>query len=374
MALNQQIAKAIRRKGIYYYFLPTYKQAKQVVWDSLVDEHIPKEVIVKKNDSELAIYYINGSIQRFVGCEDIDKHRGINPIDAVFDEYSEMNPEIWTAIVQPVLRENHGTASFIFTPKGKNHAFNLLQLAKQYPEEWFYSVKGVNDTKAMSDKELEMARLTTPQALFKQEYDCEFTENAGAVFRRVRENVYDWEEGIEQHFQYQLGIDLAKYQDWTVITPFNVNNFHVLKPERFNQVDYNLVESRIEAAARRYNNAMCRIDSTGVGDPVFDHLSAQGIGIEPFRFTELSRKQLIDNLAILLEQDKIKIPNDEQLINELESFQYTLTNTNKIKAQVPDGLHDDMVMSLALAVWGVQNPVRIVSNDDQIQLYTSTYN
>ncbi len=85
----------------------------------MVKEHIPNEIIEKKNDSELAIYYKNGSIQRFVGCENPDAHRGVNPCDVVFDEYSEEAEEIWTAIFQPILRENKGTATFIFTPKGK---------------------------------------------------------------------------------------------------------------------------------------------------------------------------------------------------------------------------------------------------------------
>ena len=128
-ALNDQVCKALTTKGIYYYLLPTYKQAKTVCWDSLVKQHIPSEVYIKRNDSELAIYYKNGSIQRFAGCEDIDKHRGINPIDVVFDEYSEMSEEMWTTIIQPILRENKGTASFIFTPKGKNHSWKLVEMA-----------------------------------------------------------------------------------------------------------------------------------------------------------------------------------------------------------------------------------------------------
>ncbi len=127
-ALNKQIIKILERKepGVCYYALPTYKQAKVVMWDSLVNEHIPQEIILKKNDSELAIYYKNGVIQRFIGSEDPDKHRGTNPFDVVFDEYSEQPEEIWTAIFQPVLRENKGTATFVFTPKGKNHSWKLL--------------------------------------------------------------------------------------------------------------------------------------------------------------------------------------------------------------------------------------------------------
>ena len=225
-ALNQQIARAMMRTepGVCYYVLPTYKQAKQVMWDTLVGQHIPREIYEKKNDSELAIYYKNGVIQRFVGAEDPDKHRGTNPFDIVFDEYSEMDEQIWTAIFQPVLRENKGTATFIFTPKGKNHAWKLIQMAQDNKNEWFVSIQSVKDTGIFTDEELLEIQRNTPQALYEQEYLCEFLEGAGQFFRRIRQNVYDPNTILPEQGDFQLGVDLAKYQDWTVITPFNLQH------------------------------------------------------------------------------------------------------------------------------------------------------
>ncbi len=367
-ALNEQIRKTQLTKGVYYVFAPTYRQAKQIYFDALVKEHVPREIVDKINDSELAVYYKNGSIQRFAGCEDVDKHRGINPIDVIFDEFSEEPPAIWEAVIQPVLRENHGTATFIFTPKGKNHSWKLLQLAKDNPDEWFTSIKTVKDTDVFSEQELDEIKRNTPQSLYAQEYECSFIEGAGQFFRRIQNNTYEVRQLPEQG-DFQLGVDLAKYQDWTVITPFNLNHFIVYPQERFNQVDWNLQKARIEAAARRYaatdthQPALIVPDSTGVGDPIVEDLKARGLRIwgddgEGFKFNETSRTNLLNNLAILLEQDKIKIPNDEGLIGELESFVYSLTERGKIKIGCPEGMHDDRVMSLALAVWGAGEPVR----------------
>lgn len=369
-ALNDQIRKTQKKRGIYYVFAPTYKQAKQIYFDSLVREHVPREIVDKINESELAVYYKNGSIQRFAGCEDIDKHRGINPIDVIFDEFSEEPEQIWTAVIQPVLRENKGTATFIFTPKGKNHSWKLLQLARDNPDEWYWSVKSVHETKIFDTKELEEIQRNTPQSLFAQEYECSFLDDAGQFFRRIRQNTYPKDKKLADQGDFQIGVDLAKYQDWTVITPFNLNHFIAYPQERFNQVDWNLQKARIEAAARRhvavdtFQTALIWPDATGLGDPIVEDLKARGLRIggdnsEGFKFTELSRKQLLDNLAILLEQDRIKIPDDEGLIAELEAFQYRLTETGKIKVGVPDGMTDDRVMSLALSVWGVREPVRV---------------
>lgn len=367
-ALNEQIRKTQLTKGVYYVFAPTYRQAKQIYFDSLVKEHVPREIVEKINDSELAIYYKNGSIQRFAGCEDVDKHRGINPIDVVFDEFSEEPEEIWTAVIQPVLRENKGTATFIFTPKGKNHSWKLLQMARDNPE-WFTSIKTVLDTDTFSKEELDEIKRNTPESLYQQEYMCSFIEGAGQFFRRIRQNTYDQTKQLPEQGDFQLGVDLAKYQDWTVITPFNLNYFIAYPQDRFNQVDYNLQKARIEAAARRYHTiedgrtALIWPDATGVGDPIVEDIKARGLRVggenqEGFKFTETSRQNLLNNLAILLEQDKIKIPNDEGLIGELESFKYDLTDRGKIRIGAPENMHDDRVMSLALSVWGVTEKVR----------------
>lgn len=351
MALNQQIARSQVRKGTYYFVLPTYKQAKQVIWDELIKDHLPMEIVDKKNDSELAVYYKNGSIQRFVGSDDPDKHRGVNAVDWVFDEYSEQDPRMWLEIAQPILRENNGTATFTFTPRGRNHAYKLLQFAKDHEDEWFTTVIPATDTLVFSDEELRQAKMSMPLALYEQELMCSFVEGSSAFFRRVEANVWHsiTDRPIPGHV-YTLGVDLAKYQDFTVITPFDLTTFHALPQERFNQIDWNLQKARIEAASLRYNGALVRIDATGVGDPVVEDLMSRGIPIEPFKFTEQSRRELLNHLAIYLEQDKIKLPNDEGLIEELNGFQYSLSDTGKLRADsVFD--HDDRVMSLALAVW-----------------------
>lgn len=350
----------------FYTFLPTYRQAKSVMFDELVKEHIPMELVEKINESELAIYYKNGSIQRFAGCDDINKHRGINPIDVVFDEFSEENPEIWTAVVQPILRENHGTATFIFTPKGHNSAWEIYEYARQNPEQWFVSLKTVDDTKGLSEKEIEEARRATPEALFQQEYYCSFLEDAGAFFRGVKECLYEADDDVDPKHFYSLGVDLAKYNDWTVLTPFDLYSFKAKRQERFNQVDWNFQKMLVEAKARKYNNAQLKIDRTGVGDPVVEDLIRVGLNIGDdgaIVFTSKTRREMLDNLAILLQQKKIKIPNDPELVAELEAFQYSLNSKGKIEVKSRKGLHDDRVMSLALAVYGIDAPIMNNADD-----------
>lgn len=357
-----------RNVGNYYYFLPTYSQAKKVIWEGKTKNGIPfldffpKALIAgKPNDTELKIKFVNGSLFQLIGSDNIDSIVGTNPRGCVFSEFPLQDPKAWN-YMRPILAENGGWAIFNGTPRGKNHAWSVLQIARE-SDKWFSEVLTVDDTDAISKEALEDERKEMPQDLFEQEYYCKFIDGAGQFFRRIRQNTYDQHKDLPQEGDFQLGVDLAKYQDWTVITPFNLNYFIVYPQDRFNQVDWNLQKARIEVSARKYGDALIWPDSTGLGDPIVEDLKARGLKIggedgKGFKFGELSRKQLLDNLAILLEQDKIKIPDDEGLLSELESFQYTLTDTGKIKVQVPSGMTDDRVMSLALAVWGVREPIR----------------
>lgn len=356
--------KMMERVGTYYYFLPTYSQAKKVIWTGADKsgfkflDHFPKEIVKTINQSDMIIELVNGSILQMVGADNIDRIVGTNPIGVIFSEYSLMKPDVWN-FISPILRENGGFAIFIMTPRGTNHAFDLMQTVKNDPK-WFVQTLTVEDTKALSPQDLEEARNEMPQDLFKQEYYCTFIDNGMGFFRRIDENTYKIEEYQPKELSmFQLGVDLAKYNDFTVISPFNLNDFHLLKQDAFNQMDYNLQKARIENAYLKHNRGRIVIDSTGVGEPIFDDLNARGMNITPFRFNKSSRTDLLKNLQILLEQDKIKIPNDEVLIDELKSMTYELNDNGSTTIKVPDGKHDDRIMSLALAVWQIpQNPIR----------------
>lgn len=367
---NLMIREAAQRIGTYFYILPTYSQAKKVIWDAIdkdgfkMLEHIPKRFIQKANETEMQIELKNGSMIQLVGADNVDRIVGTNPVGVVFSEYSLIKPEVWD-LIRPILAENGGWALFNFTPRGMNHAWALIQAAKQSPD-WWVGIYPVSQTKAIDQKSLDMEQREMPRVIYEQEYECKFIEGASQFFKNIESCIYS--ETLAQQLQpvgdFKLGVDLAKYNDFTVITPLNLNNFIVYPQDRFNQVDWILQEAKIEANARKYNNARITIDSTGIGDPVVEELKRRGLNIDEdengkaFKFTETSRKNLLNNLAILLENRKIRIPNDEGLIDELRSFTIEMNERGKAVVKCPDGLHDDRVMSLALACWGVDEPER----------------
>lgn len=366
VCFNYMVRKSFERVGTYFYMLPTRVQAKQVIWDNIDNDgfkmldHIPKEIIRSINGTELKIEMVNGSIIQLVPADEFSERGvGTNPIGVVFSEYSVTSSKAWNYL-RPIVLANNGWVIFNFTPRGLNHAADILQIAKNNPAEWYSEVLSITDTKILSEDQINNERREgMPEDLIQQEYYCKFIEGGANFFKRVDENVWTDENWKPKELaQYQIGVDLAKFHDYTVITQFDLNSFHVLKQERFNQMDYNLQKAKIENIYLKSNMGRVIIDSTGVGEPVYDDLYARGINVEPFRFNMKSRMDLLRNLQIKLEQDRIKLPNDEVLLNELKSMQYALSPSGNLTVQVPSGLHDDCIMSLAMAVWDIpENPI-----------------
>ena len=359
LALNELIRRACITPGAYWYVAPQLNQAKKIVWDEpeMLPKYLPQFIWDQRNNSELKVPFPNGSLLYILGADKPDALRGPNPRGVVLDEYGDHKSDVWPAIIQPIMTANTDAWTwFTGTPKGRNHFHHVYSYAKQHPGSWDAWMLKASESGIIRADALDEARLTSTQAFFEQEYECSFLENATSFFRRIRHNTYEANDTADLAHEYSLGVDLAKYQDWTVITPFDVNTFEVKKQDRFNQVDWNLQKARIQVAWHRYNRGIVTADATGVGDPIVEDLANSGMNVTPFKFTEQTKKELLTHLAILLEQDKIKIPNDDGLIEELESIRWELTERGKTHIATADGMHDDRVMSLALAVFGHFTP------------------
>lgn len=363
---NYMIKRACERVGTYFYFLPEYTQARKVIWDNIDNDgfkmldHLPPALVKKTNDTTLKIELVNGSIIQLLGADTFSRSGvGTNPVGVVMSEYSVNNPEVWD-FIRPILAINGGWIIFNFTPRGQNHAFKLLEIARGNLE-WFAQVLTVNETNILTAADIEKEKAEgMSQAMIDQEYYCKFIESATSFFKRIDEVCVLSEKPNEGLHFYQMGVDLAKYQDFTVISVIDLNTFEQVYLERFNQIDWNLQKAKIEAIYYKYGKPKGYIDATGVGDPIVEDLVRSGVMLEPIKFNELNRKDILSNLGIKMEAMKIKLLNNQILKNELSYFQYQLGESGKIKVVVPAGLHDDTVFATALSTWELPStPMRL---------------
>ena len=177
--LNYMTKAMMERVGSYYYVFPTYAQGKKALWNGRDKEgfafmdHIPGRLIKARNENDMRIELLNGSSIQIVGSDNTDALMGTNPIGAVFSEYSLQNPSAWDYI-RPIFAENGGWAIFDFTPRGKNHAFALYQMAKSNPD-WFCQRLTIRDTGVLSDLDMDAERREgVAEEMIQQEYFCSF--------------------------------------------------------------------------------------------------------------------------------------------------------------------------------------------------------
>lgn len=350
--------------AVYWLVEPTLAQGKKIVWDDpdMFERNVLPYAWKHRNITDHYLKYPNGSMLYLVGAKGPDALRGPNPLGVIFDEYDDMDPIVWQT-VQPVMTANPDAwAWFTGTYKGKKDLYAKMQYALEHPD-WFGLTLPASKSGIIDSESLREAKDTTPKAFYDMEYECVPIEGGTSFFTRIKENIWPGVFANIGDRSYQLGIDMAKYNDWTVITPVDLSDrptewgkgespFYAGLPERFNQIDWPLQKARMKAAWGLYNKARVVLDATGVGNPIVDDLIDAGVKpLEAFTFTEKSRRELLVNLQLMLAQDKIKIPDYAPLISELEAFSYDVTKGGNVSIQVPAGQHDDCVMSLALACW-----------------------
>ena len=313
-----------------------------------------KEWIAEESYSRKYIRFITGSE---IYCKSAD-----NPISLsgesldfiIWDEAPACKEEIWTHYLRERITDRKGWVLFIGTPRGRSWYYHIF-LKGQDPLETEY--KSFHYTTAdnpyIDPNEIKSAQVQIPDRAFRQEYLAEFLSDTDAVFRHIRERIRNCLKPPESGKSYVGGVDLAKYQDYNVVIIADRDTHEIVYYDRWNRTDWTITYDRIAAASRKYNCPMT-IDSTGIGDPIFETLKKPpySLPVKPYKFTNATKEILIDNLVWYFENANIWIPEIPEMINELEIFEYETTKPGNTTFNAPEGYHDDIVIGLALAAQG----------------------
>lgn len=190
-ALAQTCKMAFKRPGLYWHCLPTLKQGRKVVWDNITSEGknlirqtFPDALVARRLEDEMKVELINGSIVQIVGADNFNALVGASPVHVTFSEWSLTDPRAYD-FVRPILRENNGSVSFIYTPRGYNHGWKTLEIARKLPGA-FVSVMTIDDTKVLNAADIALERAQgMAEELIQQEFFCDFsTANVGAIVGR----------------------------------------------------------------------------------------------------------------------------------------------------------------------------------------------
>lgn len=185
---NLAIRYALKRVCVIFYIFPTFSQGRRVIFDSITNtgerilDYIPSEIIEAKHMQEMKIRFKNGSLLQVVGSDNYDSLMGTNPQLCIFSEYALQDPRAYQYI-RPILTANDGCAIFLSTPRGKNHLWELYEIARQNPD-WFCQKLTVEDTNHIDLEEIEREKASgeMSQDLIMQEYYTSFDMGVEGAF------------------------------------------------------------------------------------------------------------------------------------------------------------------------------------------------
>jgi hypothetical protein len=366
------LAKYVLERGAlttglqYAYFSPTYKNLAEV-WRALkygLDIHT-----AQRNEQEKRIELKNGGV---IDCWSLSTGglvaRGRKYAGMVIDEAAVIpNLEtIWTEDLRPMLTDYEGWAYFKSTPRGRNYFYQLFQMGldphNPYWESWSYPTLA---NPYIKPSEIEAARQELPEMVFRQEYLAEFLEGEGAVFRRIRDCATAIRHSEPYAGRFVAGLDLAQQNDFSVITVFDRQTRQMVDMDRFNQIGWSLQRGRIRAMYDKWQieTLVCELNS--IGSPNFEALQEEGLNVVGFTTTATTKPPLIESLVLAFERAEIGIFNEPVIVGEFEAYERQVSKTTgRSQYSAPDGLHDDIVMSVALAWHGLQTPDWIFYNGD----------
>jgi hypothetical protein len=317
------------------YITPTYALA-ETFFSKLV-----QRVPFPHNVNKLLIEYPTGGTNEFFTGERLDNLRGRKFHLCVIDEAAFINnlEEGWLNAIRPTLTDYKGRALFLSTPKGKKFFHSLYLKGLNKEQDWESFKFSTYDNPHIEKSEIDSAKKELPEHVFNQEYMADPSDNSANPFgyTYIRQCIYP----ISPDRAVCYGIDLGKSVDYTVIIGLDKNG-SVCYFDRF-QKDWRQTKNEIMNLKR----APILIDSTGVGDPIFEELRKDGLDITGYKFSATTKQQLMEGIASAIQQRKISYP-EGAIVYELEMFEYQYSNTG-VKYSAPKGFHDDCVMSLALA-------------------------
>jgi hypothetical protein len=166
----------------YFYCAPTYRMAKDIAW-KLLKQLVPKQWLKSKNESDLKLELVNGSMIELKGTENAMALRGRSLSGVVLDEAAFMDPGVWFEVLRPALADKQGWALFISTPEGTASWFyDLWNYAEEEGgadwQRWSYTtIQGGN----VPPEEVEAARSQLDPRTFRQEFEASFENLSGLV-------------------------------------------------------------------------------------------------------------------------------------------------------------------------------------------------
>ena len=303
--------------------------------------------MTKANHSDLIMEFDTGSSILFYSAEAYDTIRGETFDALILDEFAYFKPQAWDEVLKATVLVKGKKVLIMSTPKGKNQFYKLCKMAAD--SEQYVCIKGTSyDNPHIETSEIDDAKASLPDHIFRQEYLAEFLDDGASVFRNIKECILTGEVTTNLF----AGIDLGRADDWTVLSIVNDKNQEVFAA-RWRHMEWSTIISNVVDVLNKFKPHTL-VEANGAQDAIYeqirDKVTYSKSKVKPFVTTSKSKQMIIEDNIVCFENKEIGIIGYDWQINELEVFTYEYNlKTRTIKYSAPVGLHDDYVMSRSIA-------------------------
>lgn len=332
------------------YVTPTLKLSK-LFFRELVESLKP--FITDSNSTDLLIKFKTGSNIQFFSAESGDSLRGFQFHYCILDEAAFMSDDVFNLIIRPTFLITGRKIIMCSTPNGsQGFFFNYCQYGLEELTGYRTKEISIYDNPFISREDIALIKSQIPSKVFEQEFEGKFLDGAGTVFTNFKNCI---NEHPTLNNNYYAAIDWGK-GDYTVLTIIN-DKREVVYIYRINGMEYTTQVKLIAEKLRQWKPITTISEENNIGTVVNELLKKEYSGrIHTITLDNTFKKDMIEQLVVAFEQQLIGIPNDDNLLRELQAFscQYN-PQTQTVKYNAPSGLHDDMVISLAYAYYAINN-------------------
>jgi phage terminase large subunit len=233
IAMRELAKAAVQPRQMVWYVAPSYRLARQVLWDKLKLRMLELNWVRKINETDMRIDLRNGSTIALRGADNPDSLRGVGLNFLVLDEVADIDEKAWTEVLRPTLADKQGRALFLGTPKGKsNWLFDLYQRGQDVTEptwaSWQYTTV---DGGVVSPEEIEAARNDLGLREFRQEFLASFEQWAGTIyynFDRAR-NVQRYEAPVPRAIMLFVDFNVSPMSAAVAVSRGTIENgIHII--------------------------------------------------------------------------------------------------------------------------------------------------
>lgn len=332
------------------WFAPNYRYADETYEDLL---RRLGDFVVRQDAQKRRIECRNGALIEVWSLENQDAGRS-RAYDLVVVDEAGLVPSlmtIWQQAIRPTLADRRGRAIFMGTPKGAQSDFVRLHRAAEAGNSllWTGWRGRTADNPYIPADEIEEARRSMPPEAFAQEYEGIPADDGGNPFGLdaiadafLKMSPY---HGTALHVPVVYGADLARAVDATVSLGLDPHR-GLCAIDRW-QAPWGVTRTRLVDI---FGRTPAVVDATGVGDMLVEDLQRDGALATAYRFTMPSKMRLMERLIAAFQRRELCLyGGPDWLRAELESFGFVYSK-NGVQYSAPDGMHDDGVMALALAL------------------------